>query len=206
MLNKIRYYLWRLLGIDYNTILEKLDYTLLFNDKYTTKGVGTYDNGAKVWRWSDSKLEIGNYCSIAHGVNFIVDEGFHTCSEVTNHPFINNLTIESDLVKIRKNFEQKEGIQIGNDVWIGLNSIILPGVKIGNGAVIAAGSVVNTDIPDYSIYGGVPAKIIRQKYSEEDIEKLLSIQWWYWPEKMIKERKKDFYLNIKDFIDKYHNI
>jgi virginiamycin A acetyltransferase len=203
MLNKLRHFLWRLLGIDYQTILKKLDYTLLRNDKFTTKGIGTYDNGAKVWRWTKAKLKIGNYCSIAHDVNFIVDEGFHTCSEITNYPFINNLSQEPDLVELRKNFQQKEGITIGHDVWIGMNAIILPGVKIGNGVSIAAGAVVTKDIPDYALVGGVPAKIIKMKHDEDIIPKLNKIAWWHWPKAEIKARRQDFYLGVEDFVEKF---
>lgn len=205
MLNKLRHILWRILGVDYQTILKKLDYTLLRNDKYTTKGIGTYDNGAKVWRWTNAKLQIGNYCSIAHGVNFIVDEGFHTCSEITNYPFINNLSEKPNLVDIRNNLTQKEGIIIGNDVWIGLNTIILPGVKIGNGVSIAAGSVVTKDIPDYALVGGVPAKIIKIKHDENTIKKLNQIAWWNWSKDEMKERKTDFYLSMEEFLEKYNS-
>ena len=203
MVKKIRFILWRILGIDYQTILKKLDYTLLANDLFTNKGHGTYDNGAKVWRWSNAKLVIGKYCSIANGVNFIVDDGFHTCSEITNYPFINNLTSEPDLISIRNTFQQKEGMHIGNDVWIGMNAIILPGVIIGNGVTIAAGSVVNKDISDYSVVGGIPAKLLKKKHSDEIIEKLQDIAWWHWDKKTIAERKQDFYLPIDEFIKKY---
>lgn len=200
----IRTLVWRFLGVDYQTTLNKLDYTLLKNDKHFSKGDGTYDNGAKVWRWSAAKLEIGKYCSIARNVDFILDEGYHTCSEVTNYPFINNLTLDSELLSIRKTFNQKKGIIIGNDVWIGMNAIILPGVRIGNGVTIAAGSVVNKDIADYTVVGGVPAKVIKKKYSNETITKMLDIAWWDWNSKQITHRKADFYLSIDKFIEKYY--
>lgn len=205
MIKKLRSILWRILGIDYNQILKKLDYTLLKNDKYVERGAFTYDNGAKVFRWTKTPLYIGNYCSIAHNVIFVMDEGYHTISEVTNYPFIHNNTHETELLEIRNKKEQKKGIEIGNDVWIGLNSVILPGVKIGNGVTIAAGSVVNLDIPDYAVVGGIPARIIRMKHANETINKLNQIAWWNWEESEIKKRKKDFYLSIEDFIKKYEN-
>lgn len=77
MLNKIRCFLWRLMGVDYEVFLRKIDYVLLKDDNLTQKGIGTYDNGAKVWRWSNEILKIGNYCSIANNVNFVMDDGFH---------------------------------------------------------------------------------------------------------------------------------
>ncbi len=100
-------------------------------------------------------------------------------------------------------FQQKEGIDIGNDVWIGMGAILLLGVKIGNGVTIAANSVVAKDVPDYAVVGGSPAKLIRMKYDESTIHKLNAIAWWNWDEQIIKERIEDFYGNIDDFIIKY---
>ncbi|MNK67246.1 Streptogramin A acetyltransferase [compost metagenome] len=203
-MKKIRNLLWRILGFDYNYLLEKTDFVTLKRDLFTEKGKGTYDNGAKVWRWSKAKLVIGKYCSIAHNVNFIVDEGFHGMSEITNYPFINNLSENSDSISIRQQKIQKEGITVGNDVWVGINTVILPGIKIGNGVTIAAGSVVTKDIPDYVMVAGMPAKIIKEKYSTEQKSALNKIAWWNWEEKTIDEKKLDFYkLNVEEFIDKY---
>ena len=103
-----------------------------------------------------------------------------------------------------KNHQQKEGINIGNDVWIGLGACIMPGVSIGNGVVIAAGSIVTKDVLAYTIVGGVPAKSIRKKYNEETIEKLNKIAWWSWEEKEIKNKVNDFQLDINQFIKKHH--
>lgn len=203
MIKNLRRFFWRLMGVDYDQFLRKVDYILLKDDKFTQKGIGTYDNGAKVWRWTNEKLIIGKYCSIANNVNFIMDDGFHGLSPVTSYPFINNLTKDLELLEIRKSLVQKKGIEIKNDVWIGMNAVILPGVKIGNGAVVAAGSVVTKDVPDYAMVAGVPAKIIKMKYSDEVIKKLLNIAWWDWTEEEINKNKKDFYLSIDDFLNKY---
>src|SRR5688572_18957290 len=83
---KLRTFLWKILGVDYNQTLKVHDYVFLKNDKKTSIGNRTYDNGALVWRWTDAKLAIGNYCSIANGVNFIVDEGYHQASKITSYP------------------------------------------------------------------------------------------------------------------------
>lgn len=191
------------MGFDYNQILLKLDYILLKNDAFTIKGVGTYDNGAKVWRWSKAPLKIGKYCSIAYDVNFIVDEGYHKASSVSNYPFINNLNTDKyqDIT-----ISQREGITIGNDVWIGMGAFIMPGVTIGNGVIIAANSVVTKDVPDYAVVAGSPAKIIKMKYDVNTIFKLNKIAWWDWESPVLKSRKLDFYqLSIDDFIRKYEN-
>lgn len=204
MLALFRKVIWRLLGFDYNQMLQKTDFTLLKHDVFTQRGVGTYDNGAKVWRWSNALIQIGNYCSIAHGVNFIADDGFHTQSKITNYPFINNKSIDLELLDIKEKFIHKQGIIIGNDVWIGLGCTILPGVKIGNGVTLAAGSVVDRDVPDYTLAGGVPARVIRQKYSNDEIQSLLKISWWNWNEEKLRESKLDFYkLSVSEFIKKH---
>lgn len=81
----------------------------------------------------------------------------------------------------------KGDIRIGNDVWIGHHATILSGVHIGNGAVIGAGALVAKDVPDYAIVGGVPAQIKRFRFSPQQIEALLKIQWWNWEEEKIKQ-------------------
>lgn len=153
MISKLRRFLWRVLGIDYNHMIRVVDMPYLKNDNFTTLGEGKYDNNALAYRWSDAPLVKGRYCAISYGVKFIMDDGKHYTECVSSYPFKNRTP-------------QKEGITIGNDVWIGMNVIILNGVTIGNGVTVAAGAVVTTDVPDYCMVGGVPAKIIKHKCTE----------------------------------------
>jgi virginiamycin A acetyltransferase len=205
----IRRFLWHILGFDYQMLLNKTDYVLLKNDLFTKKGLRTYDNGAKVWRWTDKPLTIGKFCSIANNVNFIIDEGHHSISQISNFPLVDNLFKNEDSVLGKSKmdffaqFKQKEGIIIGNDVWIGMGAFIMPGVTIGNGVTVAANAVVTMDVPHYSIVAGVPAKIVRLKHNEEIIKKLNKISWWDWSEELIKERIFDFYILTDDFLNKY---
>jgi len=207
----IRKILWHILGFDYQTMLNKTDYVLLKNDNYSEIGTRSYDNGAKVWRWTNAPLKIGNYCSIAHDVNFIVDEGHHTLSSITSFPLADNLFKNKIHIngvtkeKYFSKFKQKEGIIIGNDVWIGMGVYIMPGVTIGNGVTIAANSVVTNDVGDYCLVAGSPAKMIKKKYSDDQIEKLNKIAWWNWDEKEIKNKINDFQLDINQFIKKYYS-
>ncbi len=210
MKNKLRQILWRILGIDYNQALQVHDYIFLKKDNYTSKGVGTYDNGALVFRWTDALLTIGKYCSIANNVRFIVDKGFHGAASITSYPLINNLFKQENTLRSGENkseflkrIRQKEGITIGNDVWIGMGAIIMPGVTIGNGSTIAANAVVTKDVPDYSIAAGIPAKIIKYKFNTKQIEELNIIAWWDWNIETIKDRSKEFYNDPLDFINKY---
>lgn len=204
--------LWRILGISYEQALQIHDFTFLKNDKYSEIGYKTYDNGAMVWRWSETKLQIGKYCSIANNVRFIVDEGYHNASCITNFPLVNNL-FKDELIKpkqdlankIINNIHQKKGIIIGNDVWIGMGAYIMPGVNIGNGVTVGANSIVTKDIPDYAIAVGSPAKVIKLKHSKEEIEKLNKIAWWDWDHRIIKEQIENFYsLTIEEFTNKYN--
>lgn len=188
---KLRRLLWRLLGVDYNHILKVVDVSWLREDKKTCWGKYSYANNAIIHRWSDAGVEIGKYCSISYDVRFVVDDGSHTYNNVSNYPFSWN------------EISGKKGICIGNDVWIGLGVIILPGVKIGNGVTIAAGSVVTKDIPDYCVIAGVPAKVVKHKCSAEVAEEMNKIAWWNWSEADISYRKHDFRLSLSDFALKY---
>lgn len=210
MIQKIRHFLWKILGIDYNHSLQIHDCVFLKKDRFCNIGNRTYDNGALVWRWTQAPLKIGNYCSIANNVRFIMDEGFHKASAITSFPIVNNLYRDDVFLPgniSKKNFVdnivQKQGITIGNDVWIGMNSIIMPGVSIGNGVTIAANSIVTKSVDDYLIVGGNPAKTIKQKHSPEVIQDLNKIAWWNWSDAIVKERVMDFYQNIDSFIKKY---
>lgn len=215
MIEKIRKLLWHLLGIKYYNYLKGKNTVYLKDAKWAAVGNKTYDNGAFVWKWyNDSSLKIGKYCSIANDVNFICDSGFHTESEVTSFPLFHEVLEKDDHVVIenvsykvrdlnRKLKPKKANIIVGNDVWIGMNVTILPNVKIGNGVTILAGAVVNDDIPDYAIAGGVPAKIIKYKHDKEIIDTFNKISWWDWSDEKVKLNINDFYLPITDFIKKH---
>ncbi len=98
---------------------------------------------------------------------------------------------------------QSKTTRIGHDTWLGHGAIIMPGVRIGHGAVVGAGAVVTKDVPDYCIAVGVPARVLRRRFSEQEATDLLGIAWWDWGRKLIKERERDFHLPISDFICKY---
>lgn len=191
MLNILRQYLWRLLGIGQKHIQWVCDNHYLKEDKFAIIGYKSYDNNAIVYRWSNTKLIIGKYCSISYGVKFILDEGSHTYNVISSYPFKSNKA------------GNKSGIEIGNDVWIGLDSKILNGVKIGDGATVAAGSVVIHDVPPYCVVAGVPAKVVKRKCTEEEAKIMSKIAWWDWEDSVIEARMPDFRLDFSDFIRKY---
>ncbi|WP_410771268.1 Vat family streptogramin A O-acetyltransferase [Fontibacillus sp. BL9] len=131
------------------------------------------------------RLIIGKFCAIAKGVEFIMNGANHRMNSVTTYPFnimghgwekatpsLDDLPFKGDTV-------------IGNDVWIGQNVTVMPGIHIGDGAIVAANSVVTKDIPAYHIAGGNPSRIIKKRFDDELIDHLLHLQWWDWPAEKI---------------------
>lgn len=202
---------WTILGKGYFDFLKGQNKTYLHKAKNVSIGYKTYHNGAFVWQWhQNSALEIGKYCSIANDVNFILDSGHHTMSEVTSYPHFNHLVNKelpignSTQSDFKRNIRTEESKTIvGNDVWIGMNAIILPNVKIGDGVTILAGTVVTKDVPDYAIVGGIPGAIVKMKYDLDTIDKMKKIQWWNWRPDKVEENVGDFYISIHDFTTKW---
>lgn len=97
----------------------------------------------------------------------------------------------------------KAGIRVGNDVWIGQSAIIMNGITIGDGAIVAAGAVVTDDVEPYTIVGGVPAKILKRRCSADEAKEMQKIAWWNWPDNTIDARLSDFRLSFTEFIAKY---
>ncbi|AEV31287.1 acetyltransferase (isoleucine patch superfamily) [Owenweeksia hongkongensis DSM 17368] len=126
------------------------------------------------------KLIIGKFCQIASGVTFIMNGANHLQDSVSTFPFAIFGEDWKDAME-GKTYPTKGNTQIGNDVWIGFEASIMPGVKIGDGAIIGSKSVVTKDVEPYSIVGGNPAKLIRKRFSEEKIAELLELKWWDWP-------------------------
>ncbi len=138
------------------------------------------------------RLVIGKFCSIACGAKFLFTSANHTQASLSTYPF--PIFFEEwglGVQNITRAWDNKGDIIIGNDVWIGYEAVILSGVTIGDGAVIGTRAVVTKDVPSYTIVGGVPAKPIRKRFSEDTISTLLKIKWWDWPEERIKQHISD---------------
>ncbi len=143
--------------------------------------------------------KIGKYCSIGPRVTTV--RGNHPTRDwVSTHPAFFSPACQCGMTySDTQRFEEFKGpIEIGNDVWIGASAIILDGVTVGDGAIITAGSVVASSVPPYSIVGGVPAKVIRYRFDEDEINYLLNLKWWDKPEQWIKDNAGKF-CNIKNF-------
>lgn len=174
-------------------------------------GLGSYINKNS----SLSFVKIGKFCSIADSV--CVSLGNHPINYVTTHPsFYYNTENQigwtlykgTPLYKEIYRFPKGENLYqvvIGNDVWIGSHVLIMGGVKIGDGAIIAAGAVVTKDVEPYSIVGGVPAKTIKKRFSSEQIDCLLRIRWWDNPISEL-EGNLSLFNDVDKFIDTYVNL
>lgn len=157
---------------------------LLNNPRYS---IGDHTYGKpEVHDWGDGGvLSIGKFTSIAQNVHILLG-GNHRTDWVTTYPFH---SIGEGLWPVAKDIQNdrtsKGDVVIGSDVWIGMNTIVLSGIRINEGAVIAAGSVVTKDVPPYAIVAGNPARIIKKRFSEYEIRQLLALAWWNWSDEKV---------------------
>lgn len=138
------------------------------------------------------KLVIGKFCSIACGAKFLFNSANHTQASLSTYPF--PIFFEEwglSIKNVAAAWDNKGDIIVGNDVWIGYEAVIMAGVTIGDGAIVGTRAVVTKNVPPYTIVGGVPAKAIRKRFSEDTIAALLAMEWWNWPEEKIKQHITD---------------
>lgn len=157
------------------------DYTM-YNDFVNDPTLFEKNNVLYHYPINHDKLYIGKFCSIACGARFLFNSANHSLNSLSTYPF--PLFFEEwglSISHVTDAWDNKGDIVIGNDVWIGYEAVILAGVKIGDGAIIGTRSVVTKDVPPYTIVGGVPAKPIRKRFSDDTIAALLAERWWDWP-------------------------
>jgi phosphonate metabolism protein (transferase hexapeptide repeat family) len=150
--------------------------------------------------------EVGKYCSIANSVR--INPGNHPQWRVTQH----HMTYRRKQYKLGETddaeffqWRKDHNCMIGHDVWIGHGAVIMPGVKIGTGAVIGSGAVVTKDVAPYQVAVGVAAQVIKQRFPDEVIERLLESKWWDWDRATLEERFEDL-LHVDTFLNKYSTV
>ncbi|GHE09679.1 acetyltransferase [Streptomyces alanosinicus] len=144
-----------------------------------------------LYAYGPERLVIGRYCAIATGTRFLMAGAEHPTMGVSTFPFTmfgGRWTEET--LDIVTSMPSRGDTVIGNDVWFGHQVTVMPGVHIGDGAIIAAGAVVTADVPPYTIVGGNPARAIRQRFSDADVDKLLRAAWWDWPVDLVTEHAR----------------
>ena len=165
-----------------NLVLDRCNFSGKISVGYaTTLGYNNFFGG---------NITIGKYCQIGS------DVAIHTSNHPMNYmtTYINKNLFEGEL----KNLKITNNINIGNDVWIGHNAIIVGGLNIGNGAIIAAGAVVTKDVDPYTIVAGVPAKLVSKRFSDKIIMEIENLHWWDLPEVELLKIKDLFFKNFKN--------
>ena len=163
------------------------DYTI-YNDFVNDPTQFEKNNVLYHYPINQDRLIIGKFCSIACGAKFLFNSANHTLKSLSNYTFpLFFEEWELDKKNVASAWDNKGDIIIDNDVWIGYEAVIMAGVHIGDGAVIAARAVVTKDVPPYTIVGGTPARKIRMRFEGETIAKLQQIQWWNWPVEKIRQ-------------------
>jgi virginiamycin A acetyltransferase len=148
-----------------------------------------------------NNTDIGKYCSI--GPNFFCGWGIHPTTGISTSPMFYSTKKQNGVtLSLTDKIEERKKIIIGNDVFIGANVTVLDGITIGDGAVIGAGAVVSKDIPAYAIAIGCPIKIVKYRFTEEQIEKLLKIKWWDFQDEKLQDIDRMFF-DVDSFISKY---
>jgi len=202
----------------------KVDSSTYLSKKTTFKGFNVLHSGVNVIGTSIGfatyigkncfipNTTIGAYCSIAPNV-VILPFRHPTSHFVSTHPAFYSLRKQSGFTYVEKQLyeeelffckDERKSLRIGNDVWIGANVLIFSGVEIGDGAIVAAGSLINKDVPPYAIVGGVPAKIIRYRFDKDKINFLLETEWWKKNPNWLKNNS-ELFSDIEKFISKEQN-
>ncbi len=160
--------------------IEVGDYTI-YNDFIADPLLFEKNNVLYHYPIHREKLIIGKFCSIACGTKFLFNCANHTLKSLSTYTFpLFYEEWELEKSNITTAWDNKGNIVIGNDVWIGYEAVIMAGVNIGDGAIIAARAVVTKDVPPYTIVGGTPAKEIRKRFDTEVTQQLLNFKWWDW--------------------------
>jgi acetyltransferase-like isoleucine patch superfamily enzyme len=152
----------------------------LIQNPFVEVGDYTYGQPAIHYPAEDAPVKIGRFTSMAFNIQFFLKMD-HRIDWVTNYPFSGLGDMFPQAMGIEGHPACRGGITIGNDVWIAANVIVLSGVTIGDGAVVMQGSVVDEDVPPYAIVAGNPARLVRYRFTPEQIAGLLAIRWWDWP-------------------------
>ncbi|MEU6736853.1 CatB-related O-acetyltransferase [Streptomyces physcomitrii] len=150
------------------------------------EGAREFERRNVLYAYGPERLVIGRYCAIAAGTRFLMAGAEHPSTGVSTYPFamFGGEWAERTLDLVTTMRSRGDTV-VGNDVWFGYGATVMPGVRIGDGAIVAAGAVVTADVPPYTVVGGAPARTIRRRFEAEDVERLLRAAWWDWPAELV---------------------
>ena len=144
-----------------------------------------------LYAYGPERLVIGRYCALAEGSRFVMAGANHAMLGPSTFPFgIFGGSWAETTMDLVMSAPSRGDTVVGHDVWLGYRALVMPGVTIGHGAVVAAGSVVVSDIPPYAIAGGNPARVLRMRYDEDDVARLLRATWWDWPVELVTQHAR----------------
>jgi virginiamycin A acetyltransferase len=149
-----------------------------------------FEREAVLYAFGPERLIIGRFCAIASGVRFLMPGANHADRGPSTFPFGVFGPPWDDTMDLVMSAPSRGDTVIGHDVWLGYSALVLPGVTIGHGAVVAAASVVARDVRPYAIVAGNPARLVRSRFEAEDVERLLRAAWWNWPIELITEHAR----------------
>jgi virginiamycin A acetyltransferase len=149
-----------------------------------------FERDAVLYGFGPERLVIGRFCAIAAEVRFLMPGANHADRGPSTYPFGVFGAGWADTMDLVMSAPSRGDTVVGHDVWLGYSALVLPGVRIGHGAVVAAASVVARDVPPYAIVAGNPARVIRSRFPEEDVARLLRAAWWDWPIDLVTEHAR----------------
>lgn len=150
------------------------------------EGATGFERRNVLYAYGPERLVIGKYCAIAAGTRFLMAGADHPATGVSTFPFtMFGGTWTERTLDIVTGMPSRGDTVVGNDVWFGYRALVMPALRIGDGAIIAAGAVVTADVAPYTIVGGNPARSIRKRFDDADIDRLLRAAWWNWPVDLI---------------------
>ena len=150
-----------------------------------------FERDAVLYAYGPERLIIGRYCAIASGVRFLLPGANHADLGPSTFPFgIFGSPWAERTMDLVMGAPSRGDTVIGNDVWLGYQALVLPGVTVGHGAVVAAASVVTADVEPYTVVAGNPARVVKRRFEEEDVGRLLRAAWWDWPVELVTEHTR----------------
>ncbi|MFD7655436.1 CatB-related O-acetyltransferase [Actinosynnema sp. NPDC059797] len=167
--------------------IEVGEYTYYDDPEHATE----FEERNVLYGYGPEKLVIGKFCALAAGTRFIMAGANHLNTGASTFPFtIFGGEWRDRTADLFEDMGTRGDTVVGNDVWFGYDSLVMPGVSIGDGAIIAARSVVVSDVPPYSVVGGNPGRVVKQRFPDEDVARLLRARWWDWPIGLITEHAR----------------